>query len=125
MREIKFRVWWEKQMRHNAICGNGQVLFIPNATGEYKWINQAECSVMQYTGLKDKNGKEIYEGDVLQHSVDKMFLKWLVEFNVFRFEIVNIAKDGDLFQRFPVDGIYYFTDREIIGNIYENPIPSI
>ena len=62
MREIKFRAWLEPEKKMN----NG--LFGLRSDGEVSFqSNNPEFNVilMQYTGLKDKNGKEIYEGDIV------------------------------------------------------------
>ena len=59
-REIKFRAW---DTRQKKMVGDFDSGF------NYRWFEcqHKDCHVlMQYTGLKDKNGKEIYEGDVVQ-----------------------------------------------------------
>lgn len=58
MREIKFRAWDGRRMTLSGIA-------FSNSTG--LMTVPAEDILMQYTGLKDKNGTEIYEGDILQH----------------------------------------------------------
>jgi len=77
MREIKFRAWNNitkvmvdlKKITPLALSTNVQVdgLFIP-FTEAY--------DLMQYTGLKDKNGKEIYEGDIIKFRDEKYYVAW-------------------------------------------------
>jgi hypothetical protein len=72
--------------------------------------------LMQYTGLRDKNGKEIYEGDILHdcgvlHGADYQ-VKWDVSFFA--------GCDTDIHRKMFLRG-FRFKDCEVIGNIYENP----
>lgn len=111
MREIKFRAWMgEEHKMWPVMAGMGQV-----AT-EFGSIDEP-IEVMQYTGLKDKNGKEIYEGDVLNAKVDSghgssFYDKGQVVFHPEAAQFI-LTKGG------MVTNIG--NDVEIIGNIYENP----
>ena len=117
MREIKFRAWdgknlyeWESDSHPavDVISGtpNRKLFYLPMSwlvgdSNDWQW--------MQYTGLKDKNGVEIYEGDI-QKSVNF--------YRETRLEVVKWRKDCADFE------ILRFSGKpicEVIGNIYENP----
>ena len=93
---------------------------------DYWWketdIPFSEIELMQYTGLKDKNGKEIFEGDIVATDLERPYL--IVEKH--RSYFLYNCNDGDddyydfmLPLRSYQDSQDYFA--EIIGNIYENP----
>jgi hypothetical protein len=90
MREIKFRVWDGGQM-HPVEQWTPSWVAVPVQVGEGEWqLEQRklpETPLMQYTGLKDTNGKDIYEGDILEFSEhltsssDPFTVRQLVEFD--------------------------------------------
>jgi len=87
MREIKFRAWDGKEMYSPVIDGQGRV-----ATLWYGYEIQGWCDdvVMQYTGLKDKNGKEIYE----KMEIDN---KFIVDFQNGSYILRNISNNDIIY----------------------------
>jgi uncharacterized phage protein (TIGR01671 family) len=114
MREIKFRMWSPETkvmvdlkkitplaVHADLLNENLDGLFIPFKEGYH---------LMQFTGLLDKNGKEIYEGDIVQGCK----IRGIVEYYIDCFRIYGGFLSEGL-------GDWGENDREIIGNIYENP----
>lgn len=69
MREIKFRVWYDGQMRvlDKMMVGVWQIGFSGTHYVDLTEEDKEDAVVMQYTGFKDKNGTDIYEGDILEY----------------------------------------------------------
>jgi len=148
MREIKFRAWissenifsWDKKKypsgamftgfsfsdiysghdEANVTCGDGKIISEP------KWD---KIILMQYTGLKDKNGKEIYEGDilVLHHSTilssndpcpDRRIVMWDEDASRLCAAYIdgNVNTSGYTFCKNNASRFF-----EIIGNVHETP----
>jgi uncharacterized phage protein (TIGR01671 family) len=122
MREIKFRAWntKEKVMLYRKLfemnwystpknTANSSNCWGPISGGQSRFMEP-----MQYTGLKDKNGVEIYEGDVVE----------VASFNPSRYEVV-FNRGGFCMRRSKASLYYpdgkYLEDGEVIGNIYQNP----
>ena len=143
MREIKFRYTYKRENGHtfSRIFTLEQI-----ESGEVRqwWeLNHVGKSILhkdQYTGLKDKNGVEIYEGDIVKTMVGKHLWWYLVATdsnfggnNLYlitryrNFRHVNAGEDiewGDFFVNECRDTLTEYNaskNLEVIGNIYENP----
>lgn len=121
MREIKFRCWngkemlsWRRTETEMSVRG---------------WHQSDDYVLMQYTGLRDRNGVEIYEGDVVEFSVfdynghDEQY-KGVVKFAACQWQVWH-SNDSEFYGS---DGAFdlYVVHRhddeiEIIGNIWEQP----
>jgi uncharacterized phage protein (TIGR01671 family) len=110
MREIKFRAWDGEEMRYTfSVQSNGDGVLYSGGIVDWK--------LMQFTGLKDKNGKEIFEGDICStYNIDEPSnLIDTVVFDDGSFVFQNDYKLSAELRGFKSDYI------EIIGNIYEHP----
>ena len=118
MREIKFRAWDKKENKMQQVV---QILYgheasnYPLSVDFFRSVKSRlikDIELMQYTGLKDKNGKEIYEGDIVKSDwiEDKQRITASkVIFNAGRFTCLGLNYD-----------LYRMPELEVIGNIYEN-----
>lgn len=117
-REIKFRAWNKinKELESDPIIDgeNGKMMAFSVLDAQFaRHYRDDEVEIMQYTGLKDKNGKEIYEGDIIKGWKDSHWhdgkdrvlkeVEWIDELG--GFNIIQIE----------------MRECEVIGNIYENP----
>lgn len=134
MKEIKFRAWdinksrmyqWD-EISHHPLWWFSTSSIPPSPT---------ERSIMQFTGLYDKHGKEIWEGDICEIEAEdghwnrfivrfgiaqrEMASGWVVDIPAFYFDLI-----GGKFKAFPIinnyRGMHDLEMTEIIGNIYEN-----
>src|SRR5699024_7761530 len=131
MRGIKFRAWDKDNevMFYSEDNQNDDFTFIAEKGGlQFYYIDKGDrylqdtnSVLMQYTGLKDKNGVEIYEGDILSTDLDRPYL--IVEFRngAFMFLCHDDGKDYYDFMATTGENSNFTKYHEVIGNIYENP----
>jgi hypothetical protein len=110
MREIKFRAFVNGKMYHwgSGVISIDHQLNIETVGREYL---PTKSILMQYTGLTDKNGKEIYEGDT---DNKKMVCQYFPKLGAFGFKHQNYSAVTFL-------GQWVDNGGEVIGNIYDNP----
>lgn len=126
-REIKFRVWHKEQgkMYSPTELGEDQLTLMPdgrgfaNISGDKPSLSRIDNGnkmiPLQYTGLKDKNGKEIYEGDLLIHTSRNGQRPHPVIFH-----LPLAAWCGVYNLKYPLQDSE-LCEVEVVGNIYENP----
>lgn len=103
MREIKFRT-----------LVNGEWLYFDLTQNPKYWAHKLKGGIIdQYTGLKDVNGVEIYESDVVEDYNRNLFT---VEYNMFCSFMLYPLKNREKFL-----AIYPTIELKVIGNIHENP----
>ena len=131
MREIKFRAW-DKQNKEMLVVDTMQLLPMPDGEGDINepWIGfetkggSGLCplrlvELMQFTGLKDENGKDIYEGDIITCRATQREVNDEIE----KAARVVVEYSKGYFYPFGYNCGWRSSvdDVEIIGNIHENP----
>lgn len=109
-----FRVWTGTQMLSDAAACNGVYVGAD-------WSEYIDFILMQCTGLKDKNGKLIYEGDIVKYK-DEVYGLCIgrIEWDNAHYELLYYT--GEKYGWFShILCIKHIKNIEVIGNIYENP----
>ena len=118
MRDIKFRIWdienkemlEVQELDFEPTFYGGRIAIRPDQYSDY--FDSEDMILMQYTGLKDKNGKEIYEGDKVYIIPEDEYgeVKWDIESARFVVIYDDIITDFDN---------WYGKDLEVVGTIYD------
>ena len=129
-RELKFRIWDGKKFlynSHNSIYDREHIYLNIDGSKYCRYGNQnyhLNLVVQQFTGLKDRNGKDIYEGDVLLYSLSYQEVATYGTNN----DINEVIFESGSFKLLGGDLLSELVDydgmtlrEEIIGNIFENP----
>ncbi len=126
MREIKFRAWDKSQNKMYQVRGinfDNEDLWLKINETQIMGANLFEVELMQYTGLKDKNGKEICQGDIVEckcGNTGKTILRQV--------EYIGVSfctKNGSFYNQKTKQREYCYIPLKpyvkVVGNIYENP----
>jgi uncharacterized phage protein (TIGR01671 family) len=134
MKELKFRAFHKPSKKMFDVV---QIDFINKFVFSYERIYSmskypyfdtvsylsSECELMQFTGLKDVDGKDIFEGDIIQDINDNNSLRYGKDNNLTPVEFYNasfgisVIFDGAFVPLYPYDEAFKF---KVVGNIYQN-----
>ena len=137
MREIKFRVWNSSSKEYISnnfvyMSPNGELLFVPilSKPNLYKQVSDILGGgniVEQWTGLKDKNGKAIYEGDIIfQKPLSKNSIGWVgkIIFKQGAF-MAEVHERGKIVMYLFLSDLNPEKTCEVIGNIHETNVNDL
>ena len=100
-----------------VMVGNGDIWIIDEDSVAGDWIVNNDLHLMQSTGLKDKNGKEVFIGDIIKCTRGCLHEVYLEK----EYGGIFIGGTPAIYLKGLLSGYAWTEDEEIIGNIYENP----
>ena len=111
-----------RERKHRAWHIESEKMIYDSSANIFKWISEGQpIEVMDHSGLKDKNGKEIYEGDFISTDLQRPFFQVVFKNGAFMCRCFDDYEYDDIF--FPTSDeqqtIYKYG--EVIGNLFENP----
>lgn len=128
MKELKFRVWIERYKKYmpislidfEPISGKIVGVEVVATGGDWSKFYPEEVILEQYTGLKDKNGREIYEGDILGDMWGDGYIAWCdkckqLQYHISTHECMACLGDVQWYELVNDNG-----KLEVIGNIHKN-----
>lgn len=133
-REIKFRAWDKDGLTYwdgKSKDWKPQMIYKVDESSWWTWCKN-NLIIMQFTGLHDKNGKEIYEGDLIKytgisscyrnyHHPNDTIYEIEKSLNRFVGRPVELKRDPEYCGGGELEDFLLSEDKEIVGNIYENP----
>ena len=122
MGEIKFRAWTGLEMEYRVMAGFLGAFYVQGidekdnaCLSPMNTKYSEQIPIMQFTGLKDKNGKDIYEGDIINDGENNGYISYVAETSEY---IIDYWKKGDKESR--GESLSSVGEVEVIGNVYEN-----
>jgi len=131
MKNLKFRAWGkeaQEMFEVEAIDFKEKALrYVDNPTGYGCDALLSQVELMQFTGILDGTGAEIYDGDILEDDKLRYVVEWNQQNTKFCINPITTLKGDDAFVLIAVNynqlgnGYFKRDDLAVIGNIHENP----